>query len=123
MPGRIPGRTVVIAFVVLGVCKFSATIVGPTIRVFTVRKPIITVVPASMVTEVVHTLVSDTDLVGFLRRTIVIEILRKNPIHGKKTKKRKQPVLEINQPSTRPALTYYNDDDQVLDHVSAVILL
>ena len=52
-----------------------------------------------------------------------LEILRKNPIHGKKTKKRKQPVLEINQPSTRPALTYYNDDDQVMDHVTAVISL
>ena len=52
-----------------------------------------------------------------------LEMLKKNPIHGKKTKKRKQPVMEINQPSTRPALTCCNDDDQVLDHVSAVILL
>ena len=52
-----------------------------------------------------------------------LEILRKNPVHGKKTKKRKQPVLEINQPSTRPALTCCNDDDQVMDHVTAAISL
>ena len=52
-----------------------------------------------------------------------LEILRNNPIHRQKTKKWKQPVMEINQPSTRPALTCCNDDDQVLDHMSAVISL
>ena len=52
----------------------------------------------------------------------VLERLRLHPVHGSKTKKRKQPVVEETLQTTRPALTHYEEGCNVLENVAATVV-
>ena len=53
----------------------------------------------------------------------LLETLQQSEVHRKKLKKRKKPVLENARPTTRPALTCYDEGDNVVESVASVISL